>query len=364
MKILHIINSLATGGAEKLLLEVLPIINEKGIQADILVLNADENPFLKRLTELSCCNIYSLGNYSIYNPINILKIIPYLKKYDIIHVHLFPTQYWVAFAKLISFSNVILIFTEHNTSNRRLVNYFFRKLDKHIYKIYKTVICISVEIKEILIKHTQLSLNRFVVINNGVNLNDINKVTSIRREKINKSIKPTDKILIQVAGFRKQKDQATLIRALNLLPENVKLLLVGDGILMKDCETLALNLNLQNRVLFLGLRMDVPQLLKTSDIVVLSSNYEGLSLSCIEGLASGRPFIASNAPGLKEVVEGAGILFPVGDNQQLANEIMKLFDHPDYYRSVAEACQKRAAEYDIQKMIDLHIQLYEEIIKT
>ena len=104
MKILHLINNLNTGGAEKLLLETLPLYNQKGIKVDLLLLDGKDYPFLKELNNQNCCTIYNLGKASAYNPFLIFKIIPYLKRYDLIHAHLFPTLYWLAFAKLISFN--------------------------------------------------------------------------------------------------------------------------------------------------------------------------------------------------------------------------------------------------------------------
>jgi len=87
MKIVHIINSLASGGAEKLLLDTLPIYKEKGIVVDLLVLNGTSSPFMQALKETACCSIYSLGLNSVYNPIQVFKLIPFLNKYDIANVH-------------------------------------------------------------------------------------------------------------------------------------------------------------------------------------------------------------------------------------------------------------------------------------
>ena len=358
MKILQIINSLATGGAEKLLLETLPLYKEKGLQMDVLVLNGTNYPFLAALKELDCCTVHSLGEQSVYNPLNIIKIIPFLKKYELIHVHLFPAQYWVVLAKVISFSRVKLIFTEHNSSNRRLTNSIFRIIDGYIYNFYQKVICISSEIQSIIHKHTDAPLIKLPIIENGVNLSAIKQAKAIERNQIDENLNESDKIIIQVAGFREQKDQATLIRSIVHLPSDFKLLLVGEGVLKKECESLVQSLGLQDRIFFLGLRMDVPQLLKSADVIVLSSKYEGLSLSSIEGLGSARPFVASDVPGLSEIVNGAGVLFDVGDEIMLAREISKLFEDSYYYEAVVTACLKRAAAYEITIMVDKHIDLY------
>ena len=171
-----------------------------------------------------------------------------------------------------------------------------------------------------------------------------------------------EKFVIQVSSYHPPKDQQTLIRAISLLPENIKLLLAGDGVTRKDCELLVASLELEKRVFFLGLRMDIPNLLKNVDIVVLSSRYEGLSLSSIEGMASGKPFIASDVPGLSEIVGGAGLLFQVGNEKELAENIAKLLSDKEYYSSIVESCQKRAEEFDIQSMVNKHINLYNSIL--
>jgi glycosyltransferase involved in cell wall biosynthesis len=361
MKILQIINSLDTGGAEKLLLETIPLYNKKGLIVDLLILDGTDYLFLKDLIKQDCCEIISLGQGSVYNPLLIFKIIPYFKKYDLVHVHLFPAQYWVVLAKLISFSKVKLVFTEHNTNNRRLENTLFRLIDQFIYKFYKQIICITEEVFSIIQKHTNLPAKRFQIIENGVNLATIQQAVAVEKSKIVSSFEVIDKIIIQVAGFRPQKDQQTLIKSMYYLPNNVKLILVGDGILRKEHESLVKKLHLENKVFFLGIRTDVPQLLKGSDIVVLSSKYEGLSLSSIEGMASGKPFIAADVPGLKEIVVGAGLLFPQGDEKALVKKITELLNDEKLYNKVSVSCLERAALYDINNMVEKHITLYRSI---
>ncbi|REE83085.1 glycosyltransferase involved in cell wall biosynthesis [Lutibacter oceani] len=358
MKVLQVINSLNTGGAEKLVLETLPLYNKKGIAMDLLVLDGANYPFLKTLKKQQCCKIYSLTNKSIYNPFLIFKIIPYFKKYDVIHVHLFPALYWVAFASMLNLKKPKIIYTEHNTTNTRRSSAIFRLVDKFIYKRYTKIVTISKEVDLNLRSHLNFKPSKFKLINNGINLKNYKNVNPNPK---NIFFTEHDKILIQVSSFTEQKDQATLIKSLTELPNYIKLLLVGEGELKPECEALVKKLQLTSRVQFLGIRMDVPQLLKTADIIILSSYHEGLSLSSIEGMASGKPFIASDAPGLTDVVKGAGLLFSVGDAQSLAKQIMKLLNDENYYNEVANACLERSKKYDIQMMVEKHIGFYKTI---
>jgi hypothetical protein len=123
MRVLHVINSLETGGAEKLLLETIQLYNIKGIQTDLLVLNGKNTVFLEILKSSNCCTIYSLGSRA-YDPFHIFRMMSFLRKYDIAHVHLFPSQYWIVLAKIFSFSKIKLIVTEHSITNPRLNNFF------------------------------------------------------------------------------------------------------------------------------------------------------------------------------------------------------------------------------------------------
>ena len=365
MKILHIINSLATGGAEKLIAETLPLYAECGVEVDLLLLNGIEHPFFKDLASKKCCRIFSLGTGSIYNPLHIFRIIPFLKKYDLVHVHLFPAQYFVVLAKIISGANTKLIFTEHSTSNRRIRgNFLVRYLDVYIYKKYDKIIAISEKVRSVLQNYTKIEIDKFCVIENGVNIDKISRAIPANRNILLKKSTLKDCLIIQVSSFQEPKDQKTLIRAMALLPDFFKLILVGVGALQKESEVLVAELGLQKNVFFLGVRMDVPQLLKTADIVVLSSKYEGLSLSSIEGMASGKPFIASDVPGLKEIVAGAGILFPLGDVQKLAEEILQLATDENYYNRIAKQCMHRSQDFDIIKMVDSHLALYHQLINS
>lgn len=145
------------------------------------------------------------------------------------------------------------------------------------------------------------------------------------------------------------------------LPKDYHLVLVGDGEKRPELEALIAELGLTERVHLLGLRNDVPNILKASDVVVMSSHREGLSLSNVEGMASGNPFVASDVEGLREVTKGYGILFPHGDNKALAEEIQKLCTDKGYCEEVVRKCHEWALQYDISKMAEGYFEAYREI---
>lgn len=359
MRVLQIINSLNIGGAEKLLIDSLPHYQKKNVRVDILILQKTETPFLKQLKSNFKGKIFFSAVKSLYNPRQIRIVRKYIKDYDIVHVHLFPSLYWVALAKNTLKKFPILIFTEHNTENRRINNPVFRILDKFIYSKYKIITAISPEVKSILSKKLQIEKDKVHIISNGINVEKY--FSSDKYHTSDFFTKENITIIIQVSRFSEQKDQKTTIRALKLLPEKYHILFVGDGETKKECTELVKELDLTSRVLFLGNRIDVPQLIKTSDIVVQSSNWEGFGLAAVEGMAAGKPVIASNVPGLANIVSDAGLLFEKGNEYSLVEKILSLESSELYYHTT-QKCIERSRSYDIKHMVDSNINLYNSLL--
>ena len=358
LKVLHIINCLATGGAEKLIIETLPLLNKtEDVEVELALLNAFDYQFYIEFKQVHPdIKVIEISKGSVYNPFLIFKIIPLLKNYKILHVHLFPALYWVAFAKLFSFSSIPLFFTEHSTNNRRLRNPIARLVDRFIYLFYNKVICISTEVKNQIKNLLKIPEKKLKVITNGINLNAIKLEKALDRGSLGYSAE--DKLIIMVAGFRIEKDHETLLKALAKLSNEYKLILVGDGHRRKEIEDFIKLLRVEDRVTLLGVRNDVSSLLKMSDIAVLSSHWEGFGLAAVEAMAAGTPVIASNVEGLKQVVENGGILFEQGDDAELVQHIIEITEISQKRKNIIDSGFSKAKEYDIQQMVDQTIQTY------
>ncbi len=347
------------GGAERLVVDLALFLNKKNIEIDILILKGGESPLLEKLNPTTNIQVFCLTQKgSVYNPIHIFRLKKYFEKYDIVHVHLFPALYWSALTKLFGGKKNKLIFTEHSSNNTRRRYWLLKYIDRKIYKRFDAIITISKAVDKNLKKHLGKKFkSRIHLIYNGIDVNTILDAEGYSKTEID-NLPEEARVILQVSTFRYPKDQKTVISAMKLLPKYVFLLLVGDGNLKQDCEKHAKDLKVDDRVIFLGLRTDVPKLLKTSDFIVLSSYYEGLSLSSIEGMASGSPFLATNVPGLTEVVENAGLLFQPKDHHALAKLIISLLEDPIFYGETVHKCINRAKEYDIDSMAVKYINLY------
>lgn len=353
MKILHLITSLRTGGAEKLMVDLLPRLRDKGVEVDLCLHDGIDTPFRKEL-ESKGIKVFDLGvGGSVYSPAKFLKLLPHLKNYDIIHTHNTASQLFGASGAFLT--GIKAVTTEHNTSNRRRSKKYLKPVDKWMYNRYKIVINISQKAEDNLLDYLGKTKAKVLTVNNGI---DISKIQKAEPSSLFEEIATGSRKIIMVAAFRWEKDQPTLIRTMKLLPEKFHLFLVGDGTRREEYENLIKELDLGDRVHLLGLRTDVPNLLKATDYVVMSSHFEGLSLSSVEGMAAGKPMIASNVDGLHEVVEGAGILFEHENAEELAQKILDLDQNPEKYNSVAEACKSRSRDFHIMKMVENYFEEY------
>lgn len=357
MKILHVIPSLDMGGAEMLVAGLLPRLNEAGYDVELLTFNNRRTELRKELEDSGITVIdtdYSGSPYSLHNYVEFRKI---AGNYDIIHAHNTAAQLFTA--ALPRSKNRIKVTTEHCFSNRRRDKKILKPFEKWLYSRFERIVCISEPVKDALFKHLGGSDSRLEVINNGIEVSKFqhrNMSSNGLKEQLGCKF-----LLIQVAGFRYEKDQPTAIRALNYLPEDVHLALVGDGALRSQCEKIARENGLSDRVHFMGVRNDVPQLLSESDVAVVSSHLEGFGLAAIEGMAAGKPVVVSDIPGVSDIVSPAALMFEPRNERQLAQRVRTLCEDSEYYAEIANRCAMYALKFDISQMVQAYANLYDQL---
>ena len=355
MKILHVITSLRTGGAEKLMVDLLPRMKAEGLEIDLCVFDGVRTPFYEEM-EKRGVKVIALGS-KVYSIANVLKLARLMKDYDVVHSHNTACQFGVAWGSM--FSKAKIVTTEHNTTNRRRSR-MWKMLDRWMYGRYDKIVCISELTMSNLLSHIGEGYrDRCALVYNGIDLSVYGNEGE-GKGCVCKEGERNIKTVVMVSAFRAQKDQKTLIKAMKQLPDDYVLKLVGGGdeTLMSECKELATSLTIQDRVVFMGVRTDIPEILQDADVVVLSSHYEGLSLSSVEGMASGRPFVASDVEGLSDIVGGYGVLFPHGDSRALASAIKRLCEDEKYRDEVVGRCRERAKMFDIKEMADKYMKIY------
>ncbi len=377
MRILQVITSLLTGGAEHIVVQLAEWLSLKpGVHCDICIFDGEETPFCQEIEEWNKCHaegnigpirIIRLGR-NFYSLRYIWQLARLMRQYDIVHTHNSSPQLFVACAKVlcaITHGHIpMLCTTEHSTSNRKRSWKWYAPIESWMYSQYSHIVCISKIAEEKLREYmggkwldiSSSYYHRISTINNGV---DVEKIFTALPNAELLRLKGDRKAIVMVAGFRDAKDQDTLVRAMTRRDkQRYELWLVGIGQRQEEVKALVRKLGVSDNVRFLGLRMDVPNVLRAADIVVMSSHWEGLSLSNVEGMSAGKPFLASRVNGLREVTEGYGVMFSEGNDAEVAEIVNRLCSDQALYDFVAARCHRRAMQYDIGKMVEGYCRVY------
>ncbi|CNF65034.1 glycosyltransferase family 4 protein [Yersinia intermedia] len=222
-------------------------------------------------------------------------------------------------------SNIPVVFTVHGWSFADGVSEKKKKLYIWIERVVSIftdkIITVSEQDKKLALKYRVTSNSKQVVIHNGIP----DKTVEISSVKFDECVR-----LISVARFCEQKDHETLLYALHpLRNEQWHLSLVGKGPNLSRIKDLAVKLELDMKVDFLGERSDVESLIASSDILLLISNWEGFPMSILEGMRASLPVIASDVGGVNEAVKDGvtGYLVKKADVLCLTECIKKLLDN-------------------------------------
>lgn len=360
MKILHYINDLGSGGAEKLLTDILPLMKKKGHTVDLVYSNNRKN--VVKFDEILRSEGVLLKDFcmSYYNPFQIIKLIRLLRseRYDIVHAHIFPTQYWLSIASIWKPSSTKLFKTEHSVFNRRRSSSLMRPIERWIYSNYNTIIAITPLVKVNLITWLN-KIPTVIVIKNGINLQQLELM---KEEMVSADYSLFDSEsynILMVGRFNYEKDQSALVVALSILPDRYKIFFVGEGEQMDRIKQKVIDLNLSNRVHFLGFRTDVYSLMSLTDLNVLSTHHEGLSGVALESMASGRPFIGSDVEGVNDIVPDEAFLFPKNDPEGLAKKIMEVSVNKEFEDHLTTKGLEHVKVFDMDHMVEDYLNAYQ-----
>lgn len=160
-------------------------------------------------------------------------------------------------------------------------------------------------------------------------------------------------VMIYAAEFSARKSQGVLIRAMERLPENVVLVLAGDGALRGECEALAQRLGVADRVRFPGHIRDMGLWYAMADAAVSASRSEGLPFNIMEAMYAGLPVIASDVKGHQDLIAdgGTGLLYPYGDEKACAERVWQLMGSQKLRRNLAGNAKGNVEQYGLEKVL-------------
>ncbi|MCE4539321.1 glycosyltransferase [Pelomonas sp. P7] len=238
----------------------------------------------------------------------------------------------------------VLIQVEHNSRERYTP--WSRWQSRRLAQRTAAIVGVSEGVRQSLLAQG-LPADKTVTIPNGIDLTRFSPAPSAQREPG----------LVMSARFARQKDHATLIDALAVLGARhglwPSLHLAGQGPLLGRIQARVARLGLRGQVMFLGQHHEIPDLLRSQAIFVLSTHFEGMPLALVEAMAAGCACIASDVIGVRGVLEPelTGLLVPEGDVPALADAIARLLRDPAFALRLGVAARERAfAEHGMALM--------------
>ncbi len=355
LKVVHIIQSLETGGAEKLLVDIS--INYKD-KFEVFVISQYKkgNYQYENILESEGIKTIFLDKKKGYDYNNLKAVYKTLDKIkpDIVHTHLHAAIYLIPW--YVKNKNVVKIHTVHTLAKMEFGK-SHRLIQKFAYKFLGVIpVAIGTTVKKSIIKEYKLQEDKIKTITNGI---DYKKYALLTNEKIEKSVFR----IINVASFSKWKNQICLLEAFKLAikqKEDMELIFVGDGPERKRIEAKSKELDIDDKVIFIGITDKVEYFLHISDVFVLCSKFEGLPLSIIEAYAAGLPVISTNVGGVPDIlVDGEnGFLVSADDKKSIANLIIKLYNEIELKEKISKNNREKAKEYDIKNISQKYMELY------
>ncbi len=314
---------------------------------------------------------YPLFEYQPYETELTSKMVDVVKyeKLDILHVHYAIPHASAAFmAKQILQSQGIAIpfvTTLHGTditlvgkdpSFEPVITFCINQSD--------AVTAVSESLKNDTYKHFATTREIHVIPNFIVpSLQNFEKKSVIRQ----KYASDNERILCHVSNFRKVKRVEDVINIFYKVQQKIasKLILVGDGPERYACEKLVRELQICDKVIFIGKVRDTAHVLELSDVFLLPSETESFGLAALEAMAVGVPVISSNTGGIPEVnIHGeTGYLSNVGDVDDMALNTLKILKDDSQLKLFKDNALKRSRHFDIEKILPMYEAVYNKLVQ-
>lgn len=376
IRMLHLVQGLGVGGAEALLEHYIRALPKSKYEHFVYYFG-DEGPIKDRIKALNIPVYAGKKMASLKNPfIFVFKLIYLVKdlmsfikdrQVQVIQSHLRrPNQLAVVVGKICKIPAFPTVHNSMTFIDKRPFwdprVYVIRLMDEFIYRMADNVIAVSHEVKKTVEQRYSLGAQKVVVLKNGIVFEE--DLIESRVDKTKMSNKKSIFRIIAVGRLVDIKCHDLIIKAVAELVnkgiDKIKLMIVGDGVEYARLNNLIYELNLEKYVNLLGMRNDVIDLMKNSDVFVLSSRYEGLSIAMIEAMACGLPVIASDAPGIRDfIISGTnGLLFPAGDYKEISKCIIELYQNEPLRAKLCYGAKMTYyEEYDMKKNIKVFDEL-------
>jgi L-malate glycosyltransferase len=371
IRVLHLIKSLGRGGAEKLLPETAALHDKSRFEFHcIYFYHSAENLIDELIANGIAVHYFPSGNLGLFRQIPKVRAFIQAHDIDIIHSHL-P---WAGILSRLAGNklHIPIVYTEHNTWDRyNKVSYWFNRMtfkQQDVAIAVSNEVALSMELNMLLNpmkRHSRLKVKNIL---NGVNKDTFRRdCTAGQAVREQFGIPQAAFVVGKVAVFRSQKRLWLWVEmALKILEQapDVHFLLVGDGEWKDRLITQIAASGKSANFHLTGVQRQVVPFLSAMDLYMSSSEFEGLPIAMLEGMACGLPVVATRAGGIGEAVSHGreGYLCDVDQYHELSIHALKLIQNPTLQKQFAAAARFRIEqEFSMQVMVQQLEAVYVEL---
>lgn len=374
LNVLHIITKLELGGAQKN--TIYSVTNHDRKKYNVFLVSGTEGELVEDAKRIKDAHVILLKELKreispFYDIYCLFKLWRLFKKYkiDIVHTHSSKAGILGRFAGYLA-RVPIIIHTIHGFSFNDYQNFFVKNLYIFLERIAarisdKLIAVTKTDIEKGLLAKVGVD-KQYLVIHSGINLDEFSKEYNAEEVKREFNIPLNYKIVGMIACFKPQKAPLDFIRVAKRVKESfstVKFILVGDGELRREIESLISKLNLNNDIILTGWRKDVARILSSFDILVLTSLWEGLPRVFPEAMAEKKPIVATSVNGAKEIIiDGKnGFLLKPHDIEGISEKVIYLLNNEDIAKKMGEYGFNLIKSFDAKEMVKDIERVYDEL---
>lgn len=359
MRVLHVIETLEFGGAEKI---VVGLANALVAQHEIVVCCVKRTGALAaqldKRVRVICLHKQEGNDY--WLPVRLARLLR-KQRFDVVHGHNWGVFLETGAAAVLARTQVA-VHTVHGpypdyppTRAGRIKRALRHGLERRVARCFTRVVAVSDAIRQYMCREMNVDPRRVAVVHNGIPPGAI-------APRLRNAVRPTT--FITVGRLAAIKNHALMVRAFARFAsadDGARLVIVGDGPDRGALEALAGTLGVAGRIQFTGFRTDIEALLADADVFLLTSHYEGISMALLEAMRCGLPAIATRVGGVPETIRDGetGLLVDPGDEQQLATAMAQLAHSPALRHQFGERARAFLVhEYSLDAMIEKYSSLY------
>jgi glycosyltransferase involved in cell wall biosynthesis len=352
------------GGAERQTMLLAKGLRQRGWQVSMVALSGSGGEAAAELREAGVSFTSLEMRKGLADPRGWIRLNRWLwrERPDVVHAHL-PHAAWLARWSRLAAPVPVEIDTLHSSYTGKLgrrIGYVCSRW------LADKVTAVSEATAEAHRAAGMVGAKKLLVLGNGIDVNAWRPEEQMRAEA-RQALGLKDEFLwLAVGRLETVKDYPTLLRALAGLPKAAQLLILGEGPLHNELARMAVQLGVESRVRFLGFSSEVRRWMQAADGVVLASRYEGLPMVLLEAGACGKPVVATDVAGTREVVENGwtGWLARQGDADSLAAAMEKLMSASTAgRRAIGEWSQSEVTRrFGLESILDRWEALYGELL--